>query len=200
MKTKAFLVVGLGNPGKEYEKTRHNLGFRVIEAFAKQKSWSFQVKKTLKGKVASGKWKESKVLLLLPTTYMNLSGVSVAAACRFYHIDIGNVMIVTDDIALPIGVLRYRSAGSAGGHNGLKSIEAYLGTNHYPRLRLGIGHPKEDELSSYVLKRFTQQEEETIPVIVDRANKWIEQWLTESENERSVSRTVTVIEKGDMTD
>ncbi|MEM7174532.1 MAG: aminoacyl-tRNA hydrolase [Chlamydiota bacterium] len=192
MEKTVALIVGLGNPGEEYDYTRHNVGFRVVQAFAAQRCWDFQRKRALKGKLASAKWGEQKVLLLLPTTYMNLSGYSVRATCRFYQLEAKRLLVVSDDVTLPFGTLRYRPGGSAGGHNGLKDIEAQLGTQEYPRLRVGVDSPKNSDLSSYVLDRFNREEEAAIPALIDRADEWIAQWLDSSESERNVSQTIAV--------
>lgn len=192
MEKVAALIVGLGNPGKEYESTRHNFGARVVEAFGVKRGLEFRAKRLLKGKLASGRLEERQVFLLLPTTYMNLSGFSVSAACSFYHLEVKNILVVSDETALPLGTLRYRPKGSAGGHNGLRNIEAQLGSLEYPRLRLGISSPKGSELSPYVLGRFTDGEEKLIGPVIDRADELITSWLTASEGEHALSRTVEV--------
>lgn len=176
-KRNAALIVGLGNPGKEYENTRHNLGFLVVRAFADHHNWTFKKERDFKGELARGAYGEQKVTLLLPTTYMNLSGDSVRKVCDFYKIALEDLIIVTDDIALPFGVLRFRERGSAGGHNGLKSIESQLGTQEYPRLRVGIGDREHGLLEDYVLSTFSKDEKEKLPEVIDQAAEFLKNWL-----------------------
>ncbi|MEM8727495.1 MAG: aminoacyl-tRNA hydrolase [Chlamydiota bacterium] len=171
------LITGLGNPGTNYERTRHNLGRTVLFSFAGKHALAFRKARELKGEIATGNWQDGKVFLLFPTTYMNLSGQAVRKTMRFYKITIDAVLILSDDIALPFGTLRFRTKGSAGGHNGLKSIEECIGTNQYQRLKLGIGEPSADSLEDYVLKPFTKEEQEKIPEIAARGIKFIEEWL-----------------------
>src|SRR5688572_15020080 len=147
------LVVGLGNPGKEYSGTRHNIGFEVVEAFAARNGWVSTpaefgrlAKKNFDALTFAGAMELSgggtdKILLLEPMTYMNLSGRSVQAALAFYQLTPADLVVVLDDVALPCGKLRLRAGGSSGGHNGLKDIERALGTNQYPRLRIGVDPP-----------------------------------------------------------
>ncbi|QVL58185.1 MAG: aminoacyl-tRNA hydrolase [Simkaniaceae bacterium] len=171
------LIVGLGNPGKKYDSTRHNLGQMVLSAFAAKHSLSFKKEGDLKGEIAKGNWKNGKVFLLFPTTYMNLSGQAVRKTMSFYKIPADEVLILSDDAALPFGTIRFRKKGSAGGHNGLKSIEESLGTREYHRLKLGIGEPAVGYLEDYVLMPFTKEEQEKIPEITTQAVNFIEEWL-----------------------
>lgn len=171
------LIVGLGNPGKKYDSTRHNLGQMVLSAFAAKHSLAFKKERDLKGEIAKGNWKGGKVFLLFPTTYMNLSGQAVKKTMSFYKIPTDEVLILSDDVALPFGTLRFRKKGSAGGHNGLKSIEESLGTQEYQRLKLGIGEPSVGYLEDYVLMPFTKEEQEKIPEITTQAVNFIEEWL-----------------------
>ena len=127
---------------------------------------------------------------------MNASGKAVAATCRYYGVPLCQMVVVTDDVALAMGTLRYRPGGSSGGHNGLKSIQDALGTAEYPRLRIGVNGPQgEESLSSYVLARFAQSEEEILQRVVERAEIFLERWLVSEENERKEPSTVTAIEK-----
>jgi peptidyl-tRNA hydrolase, PTH1 family len=180
-----YLIVGLGNPGAQYEKTRHNLGFLVVEALAKKQGLIFKKGWRLNSRVASGVIGENKVTLLMPSTYMNLSGTAVGKAVRYYKIALTHVIIVVDEAYLKLGTLRIRAQGSAGGHNGLKSIEACLGTQEYPRLRMGVG-PQEgtlpngltQSLEEYVLAHFTADEEKLLPQVVEKGVQVIEHWLS----------------------
>lgn len=189
-----IVVVGLGNPGKTYEGTRHNIGFEVVDEIAAR--WSLGWKKSLsfKGMIAE---KEGR-FLLKPTTYMNLSGEAVAALLHFYKIDPSSLLVVVDDVALPFGQLRLRGEGSSGGHNGLKSIEAHLGTQHFARLRVGVGGP-EGDLASYVLDPFSGEEKEAVPRIRERAASavelWIQQGLTSAMNTINRSSDPSIGEK-----
>src|SRR5258708_5742010 len=134
-----YLIVGLGNPGREYALTRHNMGYLIVQAFAKAQEWNFKEEMYFEAHVAKGTIEGIKVQLLLPTTYMNLSGRSVQRYVEFYKIPVEGLIVVVDDVALDFGQLRLRTMGSPGGHNGLKSIQYALGTHHYKRLRIGIG-------------------------------------------------------------
>lgn len=174
------LIVGLGNPGAPYEGTRHNIGFRVVKAFAAKHGISFRLSiARLKGSLGEGKIDGKKTLLLLPLTYMNESGQSVKMCIDYYKIPLDQLLIVADDVALDFGALRLRKKGSYGGHNGLGSIEQYLGTQDYPRLRIGVGDNKEEPLADYVLSRFTNEEEQELSEVIERSVFAIETWVTQ---------------------
>lgn len=173
-----YLIVGLGNPGKTYEGTRHNIGFRIVKALAAKYGLVFRPSLIrAKGSVAEGAIRNKETLLLLPLTYMNDSGLSVRKALDYYKVGSSHLIVVADDVALPIGKIRFRGKGSCGGHNGLRSVEAHLGTIEYPRLRIGVGEQGQEELADYVLSRFTPQEENELVDVVDRAIHGIEVWL-----------------------
>ena len=133
-----YLIVGLGNIGAEYDGTRHNVGFHIVDALAQSLDLSFSVARY--GSVAQGRIKSAEILLLKPSTYMNLSGKAVRFYLREYKIPIEQFLVVVDDLALPFGTIRLKAAGSAAGHNGLKNINELLGTEKYSRLRVGIGN------------------------------------------------------------
>ncbi|MGE3953878.1 MAG: aminoacyl-tRNA hydrolase [Parachlamydiales bacterium] len=160
------LIVGLGNPGKEYERTRHNLGFLVTGRLAEE--WGIPMKRDRKflGWIGRGRVGEADLLLLMPSTYMNESGRAVQKVCAYYGIGPAEVVVIADDAALPFGELRLRPGGSSGGHNGLKSIEQALGSQGYVRLRIGVGH--RGELASHVLGPFNKEEGEALPALLDR--------------------------------
>ena len=183
--SKKALIVGLGNPGKKYDLSRHNLGQMVLSAFAEKHSLTFKKEGDLKGEIAKGSWKDGKIFLLFPTTYMNLSGTAVLKTMSFYKIPAEEVLILSDDAALPFGTLRFRKKGSAGGHNGLKSIEESLGTQEYQRLKFGIGQPEVGYLEDYVLMPFTKEEQEKIPEISTQAVSFIEEWLFQEMKEHA---------------
>ncbi len=157
-----YLVVGLGNKGAEYEETRHNVGFKVVEEMAKKMESSFQTDRF--GWICRGKYKGRTVLLLKPDTYMNLSGNAVKFWMEKENIPLSNLLVVTDDLQLPFGTLRLKGKGSDAGHNGLKSIESSLSTQAYPRLRFGISADfSEGKQVDYVLGVWTQEERDRLP-------------------------------------
>ncbi|EHI97063.1 Peptidyl-tRNA hydrolase [Clostridium sp. DL-VIII] len=168
-----FLIVGLGNPGKEYEDTRHNIGFKVIDNIAKEYNIEINRQK-FKGVYGEGFINNNKVMLLKPTTYMNLSGESVREVVDFYNLENSEVLVIYDDISLEIGKLRIRDKGSAGGHNGIKSIIAHLGSDIFSRIKVGIGQPNVD-LVKYVLGRFTKEEMTILSESIDASTKAAEE-------------------------
>lgn len=162
------LIVGLGNIGNEYEGTRHNIGFRILDAFAEASNISFSTDRY--GDVAQGRLKNKQFILLKPSTYMNLSGNAVRYWKTKENIDLENILVIVDDIALPFGAIRLKGRGSDAGHNGLKNIAQMLGTDAYPRLRFGIGNdfPRGCQID-YVLGQFSLDERQKLPVRVDVA-------------------------------
>ena len=167
------LIVGLGNPGTQYDKTRHNIGFQILDLIQTQ----FQKQFTFNSKFECFELKEKinneNVIFIKPTTYMNLSGNALIKVKNYFKVDTADILAVVDDINLPLGSVRIRESGSAGGHNGLKSIEAVLGTNQYKRIKIGCGKPNVDvDLKDYVLANFSKAEQdiltkEVYPVAVD---------------------------------
>ncbi len=173
------LIVGLGNPGKEYERTRHNVGFAVIDAFARRHNITV-TKRDHHALVGDGRVGEARVFLLKPQTYMNLSGQAVASFLRQKPLVLTDILVVTDDIALPLGKLRLRAEGSAGGHNGLKSLIAHLHGQNFPRLRVGVGAPRDPTVQiDFVLGQFSKREQAEADEAVDRAVVALETWLGE---------------------
>ncbi|MCB1119503.1 MAG: aminoacyl-tRNA hydrolase [Chlamydiia bacterium] len=162
------MFIGLGNPGPRYASTRHNIGWKIIEAFAKEQEWGFKENSRFEGLVAKGVAGGCQVHLLLPTTYMNLSGRAVRKYREYHRITAAEMCVVSDEVALSLGQLRLNPSGSAGGHNGLLSVEQELGTRAYPRLRVGIGAPEKMALEAYVLAPFTPEEKEAIPEIISQ--------------------------------
>ena len=153
-----YIIAGLGNPGKEYENTRHNIGFDVIDRLAEEENIAVMESKH-KALIGKGYVAGQKVILAKPQTFMNLSGESVRAAADFYKVDPEHIIIVYDDISLDVGQLRIRKKGSAGGHNGIKNIIAHLGTQEFPRIKVGVGDkPKKMDLADYVLSRFSKED------------------------------------------
>ncbi len=168
---KTIIFVGLGNPGKQYELTRHNMGYIVLQAFAKMHGAVLKEDKKFfakVGKVRIGDW---VVHMLLPTTYMNESGRAVRSYMDYFALAVDQLVVITDDVELPFGKLRLRKKGSCGGHNGLLSVERELGDRNYPRFRIGIGRQKEQgkDLSRHVLGAFNKYELDKIPEILDKA-------------------------------
>jgi PTH1 family peptidyl-tRNA hydrolase len=185
------LIVGLGNPGLDYVATRHNIGFEAVDRFAQRHGFVGSPKDfdrvartkfdglVVDGTVSAGGGSE-KVLLLKPTTYMNLSGRAVQQAMAFYQLTPADVMVVLDDIALPCGKLRIRPGGSAGGHNGLKDIALALGTEQYPRLRIGVDPPPPRiPQRDYVLGRFSEDQRAGVEQALDRALEALTMWVTQ---------------------
>ena len=167
-----WLIVGLGNPGRQYDRTRHNAGFRAMEALARRLGCPLDRVK-FQGRMGQCAHGGQKLVLLLPQTFMNLSGNAGAEAVRFYRLPPERVLVLCDDISLEPGRLRVRGSGSAGGHNGLKSIIARLGSQDFPRVKIGVGakpHPDYD-LADWVLSTFSQQEEKALAPIWDQAGE-----------------------------
>lgn len=172
-----LVVVGLGNPGARYADTRHNIGFQVVEALARKLGFSFTKESRFFGRHASGMIDGRKVHLLLPETYMNESGRAVQALSAYYKVLVPEILIVQDDVALDYGVLRIKRNGTSGGQNGIKSIEASLGTNNFPRLKVGVGDNWTNSLVDHVLAPFTKEESETLPALIERAVFVLEELL-----------------------
>jgi len=184
----ARLVVGLGNPGQKYSRTRHNLGFMVLEALAAKRGAAFKKQSQMQGYVAELRLAERKDYLLMPTTYMNLSGQSMKKVMSWYKLAAKSVLVVVDDVDLPFGSMRLRTVGSSGGHNGLKSIEAHLNTREYARLRVGIGPASksvviDEPLEKYVLRGFDPTEVKELPRVIERSVEIVECWLQEGEEQ-----------------
>ena len=168
--SETWLIVGLGNPGREYEKTRHNAGFRALDILADKLGCKVD-KLKFQGLYGQVNHKGRKLLLLKPQTYMNLSGRSVLQLSAFFHVPPQNIIVLFDDISLEPGRLRLRKDGSAGGHNGIKSIIAELGSQDFPRVKIGVGakpHPDFD-LADWVLSAFSAQEEKALQPALERA-------------------------------
>lgn len=170
------VVVGLGNPGKQYHGTRHNVGYAVVDVLAAgpqagrfQSRFQAQVAELFEG--------EHKVLLVKPETFMNLSGRSVRQVADFYQVPVTDLLVVCDDVNLPLGKLRVRAKGSHGGHNGLRDIQNHLGTTDYPRLRIGVGAAEGGELVDHVLSRFRPSERPLIEDAVTLAAQAVAVWI-----------------------
>lgn len=173
-----YIIAGLGNPTAQYEGTRHNVGFDVIDAIAKQYNISVDVRKS-RAFIGKGMIEGQKVILVKPQTYMNLSGESIRGLVDYYKIDPENELVVIyDDVSLDVGQLRIRKKGSAGGHNGIKNIIAHLGTQIFPRIKVGVGEkPKKYDLADYVLGHFSKGEREQMEEGYQNAMRAVELML-----------------------
>ena len=173
------LIVGLGNIGKEYENTRHNIGFMVVDELAKR--WGVSFNRTDKNAMFAEHRAPEKIMLIKPTTYMNLSGIAVGAYANYYTLGNEEIAVIQDDLDLPVGQLRIRKKGSAGGHNGIKSIQEHLGTDEFPRFKVGISHPGRNgkAVVSHVLKPFAGEEKAAIEEAVKKMADALERWIKE---------------------
>lgn len=208
----AKLIAGLGNPGSRYDGTRHNLGFVVVDALAGRLDSSWNSNPKLKSMLATARHRSERLILLKPLTYMNVSGEAIGPACRFYDVELEDLLVVVDDVSLPVGRMRFRGGGSSGGHNGLRDIERALGTKSFPRLRLGVapvagarnappaegaeagtGLEKREaaavdgsRMKGFVLGRFNREESETLahtlPVMQDAVLHWAAEGMQSAMN------------------
>ena len=176
-----YLIVGLGNPGPEYSRTRHNVGFRTVERLAKRWQASWCLDEKFNSRLANAEHAGRKVLLCEPETYMNRSGAAVGKLAEYFRVPPGQLLVVVDDADLPLGEIRLRPQGSSGGHHGLESIEQRLGTREYARLRIGIGRTARAvrEITDHVLGRFSAEEAALLKKVLDRAGDQVECWLRE---------------------
>ncbi|MBW4495880.1 MAG: aminoacyl-tRNA hydrolase [Oscillatoria princeps RMCB-10] len=198
------LIVGLGNPEPKYDRTRHNIGFAAVDSLARSWNISLAENRKFQGQFGEGVGpKGDKIRLLKPLTYMNLSGQAIRAVTDWYKLPPESVLVIYDDMDLPLGRLRLRLSGSAGGHNGMKSTIAHLGTQNFPRLRIGIGKPKEQDSDSatvsYVLGKFssaeTQLVSEVLQIVADAVELSLKQGVEKAMNLYN-SRTVTATAGG----
>lgn len=174
------LIVGLGNPGRKYAFTRHNIGFMVVEKLAGESCVEFRNNRRFKARTTEGLVKGENCYLAMPQAFMNLSGHSVRSIVNWLKIGLSEMLLIVDDIALPFGEVRIRPKGSDGGHKGLYSVIACLGTGEFPRMRVGImGRKNIKDCSGYVLERFTKKEERLLPDILRRSSSACECWAKE---------------------
>jgi peptidyl-tRNA hydrolase, PTH1 family len=177
---KLKLIAGLGNPGRTYQRTRHNLGFSVVTELAKKNGLKFKRSLLLKSLVAKGEIGGQPVVMAMPATYMNCSGIAVVRLARKFGIDLKDLLVVCDDINLELGFLRLRPSGSDGGHNGLKSIIASLASKDFPRLRLGVGQVKgKQDAADFVLSEFNKKEWAEVESQIERACDCCAVWVKE---------------------
>jgi len=170
------MVVGLGNPGEEYVGTRHNTGFSVIDSLAEMLKVDVRRKK-FGGLLGSGEFEDQKLILLKPMRFMNLSGQVVATAAGFYKLQLSNLLVVSDDLALPVGRIRIRSRGSSGGHNGLADVIEKLGTEEISRLRIGIGQNNDEAAEDYVLDKPTKEDRKLLDEGITKARDAVLYWI-----------------------
>lgn len=169
------LIVGLGNPGKKYSETKHNMGQMVVDFIAQKKNLNYQ--KSFKGEYAQFNIDEEKVILLKPHTYMNLSGESVIQCKTFFKVETENILIVHDELDLNFGVVSFKDGGGLAGHNGLKSVNEHLSGPNFKRFRLGIGRPMHGEVSDYVLSNFTADEKIVLKKYIEQASMAVDDFL-----------------------
>ncbi len=174
------LVVGLGNPGAEYAKTRHNAGFMLVERLVQELKADWANERKFVARIAKANYYGKKVVLCEPQTFMNLSGEAVGALVKYYQFQLGNILVIVDDADLPLGEIRLRPSGGSGGHHGLDSVMLHLGSREYARLRIGIGRKNDArEIAGYVLGKFDAAEQIIFEQVVDRAVGQIKCWLSE---------------------
>jgi len=171
------LIVGLGNPGRTYERTRHNVGFMVVDRIAHEHNLD-RWRRRFHALVAEGLVGQERFMLMKPQTFVNAAGTAVASAARWCRLDTGDILVVCDDFNLDVGRIRIRGKGSDGGHNGLASIIGALGTEAVPRLRIGIGAPTTDDPKEYVLSEFLPEESDAIREAVEKAARAVMTWIT----------------------
>ncbi len=176
------IIIGLGNPGKDYEKTRHNAGFRVIDLLCEK--YEIQTARMkFHSMIGEGKIAGEKVLLVKPTTYMNNSGQAVREIVSYYQLEPKDIVVFSDDIDIPFGTLRIKRKGSAGGHNGLKSVIYHLQSDEFPRIKLGVGKKQEGEdLADFVLGRFSRNEQEVMDTLIEMAAESLEVLIKDGED------------------
>ncbi len=170
-----WIIVGLGNPGKQYERTRHNVGFMVADEIAKRLSGDGKLRR-FDAEILERRSNLGRVVIVKPQTFMNVSGNAVGPAVRWYHVPLDHVLVIYDDLDLPFGRLRMRPSGSSGGHNGVTSIIKTLGTDQFPRLRLGIGRSEHGGAITHVLARFSRGEEKALKEYVARGASAALRW------------------------
>jgi len=175
-----YIIVGLGNPGKEYERTRHNAGFMTLDILAEKHKIKVD-RLRFKALTGDGVIGDKRVFLIKPQTFMNLSGFSVSQAAMFYKIPMSRVLVIFDDVSLPLGKIRIRKQGSSGGHNGIKSIISSCATEEFPRVKIGIGAPDEREMIDWVIGRFSADEMKTAEKAFSLAAEAVEYILSRGE-------------------
>jgi len=192
------IVVGLGNPGSQYAQTRHNIGWMVLDRLADRAGWSGRGRKRDAATVAMGRFRGLDVTLVKPMTYMNDSGLAVRKVLARERTPLADLLIVADDFALPFGKLRFREAGSHGGHNGLRSVVEELGTEKFSRLRIGIGDPGRHAVD-HVLSRFEPDEVQRLDELLDAATEGIEAWAADGTSKAANRFNTFQLREADLT-
>lgn len=183
------MIVGLGNPGSKYEKTKHNIGFMAIDNIVKNLDVTFTDDKNFKAQIGSTFINHEKVYFVKPTTFMNNSGIAVKALLTYYNIDITDLIVIYDDLDMEVSKLRLRSKGSAGGHNGIKSIIAHIGTQEFNRIKVGIGRPlKGMTVINHVMGQFNTEDNIAISLTLDRVVNAIKFYLQENDFEKTMQK------------
>ena len=171
------LIIGLGNPGPEYDWTRHNIGMHVVKEFARRNSLVFRSERSCEASIAKGEMEKVPFCIAVPRTYMNESGRPVQRLIKFLQVEVQDLLVVIDDVETSWGRVVPAFAGGARGHNGLRSIHALLGTKEFTQLRVGVGHPGSGAVADYVLRRFSADEMGELPPIIEQAVSQIDSWL-----------------------
>lgn len=183
------MIVGLGNPGSKYQQTKHNVGFIAVDRLVKDLDISFTEDKTFKALVGSTFINQEKIYFVKPTTFMNNSGLAVRALLTYYNISTKDLMVIYDDLDMAVGKIRLRQKGSAGGHNGIKSIIAHIGTQEFDRVKIGIGRPSHGmSVINHVLGKFDTDDMITINVALDKVDKAINYYLQEKSIEKTMQQ------------
>ncbi len=172
------LIIGLGNPGKDYEQTRHNMGFMAIDTFAESENVSFKLEPKFKAEFGTVTINGNKAILIKPMTYMNLSGEAVARVMSFYKISVDDILVISDDLDSTLGRVRLRASGSSGGHNGHKNIALNIGTDNYKRIKIGIDRSKVIPVIDWVLKKLTNEELEAVKPAFEKASDAIYDFIS----------------------
>lgn len=189
---KTFLIVGLGNPGKDYRETRHNIGFMTVDRIAERLGSSF-TRTQSKALITDGRYQGQRIYLAKPQTFMNASGQAVGALLKFYKIPLKNLLVAYDDVDLPYETMRIKPSGGSAGHRGMKNIIQQLGTHEFPRLRLGVGRSYgSKQATDYVLKPFSKEESEFLSVYIDRAAEAALAYVTDG-----IQRAMTEYNRGE---
>jgi peptidyl-tRNA hydrolase, PTH1 family len=185
------LIAGLGNPGDIYVHSRHNIGFSVVSSLAKKHRISFKKENSSNSQVVKARINQRQVVMALPLTFMNVSGSALVRLVKKYRIDLGDLLIVCDDLDLEFGRLKLRPGGSSGGHRGIESVKDYLGSQGFARLRIGIGRPPEViDAAEYVLSPFNKEEKTEVKRIIDAACVCCESWVT-----KGITKTMNIFNK-----
>ncbi|MGI8190471.1 aminoacyl-tRNA hydrolase [Streptococcus iniae] len=183
------MIVGLGNPGSKYDNTKHNIGFTAIDQMAKKHGINFTEEKNFKALIGSTFINHEKIYLVKPITFMNNSGISVKALLTYYNISVNDMIIIYDDLDMEVGKIRFRQKGSAGGHNGVKSIIAHIGTQEFDRIKIGIGRPKQGmTVINHVLGKFDSDDSITIALTLEKVSDAVAFYLQENNFEKTMQK------------